>query len=147
MNLRRDGVTKRFSAPGDGVLIEICRDGILRRTFDLFWSAKVRKALGQVDGLVLDRQARHFADDGFSELGNPMASESRSRDGDVNGADHARMPIFFATLLKISNARSSISPVCVAVTIVRIRALPSGTVGKPIPVASNPRSNSAAEKA
>ena len=31
--------------------------------------------------------------------------------------------------------------------MVRIRAFPSGTVGKPMPVASNPSSNSAREKA
>ena len=29
---------------------------------------KIGKALGQIDGVVLHGQARHFADDGFGEL-------------------------------------------------------------------------------
>src|SRR6185295_10368908 len=50
-------------------------------------------------------------------------------------------PIFLPTLANAASARSSSSRVCVAVTMVRTRALPSGTVGNPMPVASTPSSN------
>ena len=64
-----DGVAQRLRAPGDGVLIDRRRQW-LRCAARLYFdgSGKVRKALRQIDGLVLKGQARHFADYGFSEL-------------------------------------------------------------------------------
>ncbi len=47
----------------------------------------------------------------------------------------ARMFMRFATRVRISIARSRTSRECAAVTMVRTRALPSGTVGEPMPVA------------
>ena len=44
-----------------------------------------------------------------------------------------------------SRAKVRSSRVCVAVTIVRTRALPCGTVGKPMPCANTPSSNSRSE--
>jgi hypothetical protein len=88
--------------------------------------------------------------DRLGEFGRPPAAESGAPLGDLDRPNrrldrHWKIPIFFATLVRISPARSSISRVCVAVTIVRMRAFPSGTVGKPIPVARSPFSNSASE--
>ena len=56
------------------------------------------------------------------------------------------MPIFLATVVMISRARSIWARVCSLVMMVRMRALPSGTVGKAMPVAITPASKSAREK-
>ena len=52
-----------------------------------------------------------------------------------------RLPAF----RNVSKARSNCSRVWVAATMVRTRAWPFGTVGKPMPVARTPPSNSARE--
>src|ERR1017187_4863610 len=50
----------------------------------------------------------------------------------------SRIPSFFPTLRNTSSAVSSSAFVCVDATIVRTRAFPLATVGKPMPVASTP---------
>src|ERR1035437_970620 len=52
------------------------------------------------------------------------------------------IPSFFPTCRNTSSAVSSSAFVCVDATIVRTRALPLATVGKPMPVASTPPANS-----
>ena len=63
-----DRVAQRLRAPGDGVLIVVGGDGRARRFLDFGGRGKIRKALRQIDGLVLHGQARHFADHRFGEL-------------------------------------------------------------------------------
>jgi len=63
-----DGVAQGFRAPGDGVLIDVVGDGLARGFLDFFGRGKIGKSLGKINGVVLQRQARHFANDGFGEL-------------------------------------------------------------------------------
>ena len=58
---------------------------------------------------------------------------------------YTTIPILFPTRFKTSSACCNSSCVCVAVTIVRIRAFPSGTVGNAIPVPITPSLNSSRE--
>ena len=63
-----DGVAQGLRAPGDGVLIDVVGDGLARGFLDFGGRGKIGKTLGEIDGVVLQRQARHFADDGLGEL-------------------------------------------------------------------------------
>ena len=67
--------------------------------------------------------------------------------GRCNSGVYPRIPIFFPTRCNTPSACCSTSFVCVAVMMVRIRALPSGTVGKAMPVPSTPSLNNSREKA
>src|SRR5687767_10878639 len=60
-------------------------------------------------------------------------------------AAHRRIPSSPPTRAKQFRANCSSSRVCVAVTIVRTRAFPRATVGKPMPWAKTPSSNSRSE--
>ena len=59
---------RRLGAPGDGVLIDVVRDGLAGGFFDFFGGGEIGKTLGKIYGVVLHGEARHFADDGFGEL-------------------------------------------------------------------------------
>src|SRR5438034_499709 len=63
-----DGIPQRFCAPGDGVLIDVLGDGLPRGFLDFFGRRKIGEALREIHRVMLHRQARHFADDGFGEL-------------------------------------------------------------------------------
>ena len=65
---RGDGIAKRFGAPGDGVLIQVRFDGFLRGALHFGGRGKIREALGEIDGVVLQGQPRHFADHRLGEL-------------------------------------------------------------------------------
>ena len=69
-----------------------------------------------------------------------------TRAAEVQSLALGTIPIRFPTLFNTSSACCSSSFVCVAVMIVRMRALPSGTVGKAMPVPSTPSLNSSREK-
>ena len=68
-----DGVAQRFRAPGDGVLIDVRGDGVLRGALDFRGRGKIGKALREIDGAVLQREARHLANHGFGELRSAFA--------------------------------------------------------------------------
>ena len=63
-----DGVAQRFRAPGDRVLIDVVGDGLAGGFLDFCGRGEIRESLREIDGVVLQRQARHFADDGLGEL-------------------------------------------------------------------------------
>jgi hypothetical protein len=63
-----DGVAQGLGAPGDGVLIDIVGDSLACCFFNFHGSGEIGKALGEIDGVVLEGEAGHFADDGFGEL-------------------------------------------------------------------------------
>src|SRR5215470_7649152 len=48
--------------PGDRVLVEVCLDGGERGLLNLCWRRKVGESLGQVDGVVLQREPGHLPD-------------------------------------------------------------------------------------
>ena len=76
-----DGVAQWLGAPGDCVLIDVVGDGLASGFLDFLGCGEIRKTLGKIDGIVLHRQARHFADHRFGELfgfgGNHTAGNSR----------------------------------------------------------------------
>ncbi len=63
-----DGIAEFFPAPGDSVLIDVHGNGLPRRLFDFLRRGEIGKALREIDGAVLQRQPRHFANHGFGEL-------------------------------------------------------------------------------
>ncbi len=67
LKFARDGIAQFLGAPGDGVLIDVVRDGLARRFLYFGGGRKIGKALRHVHGVVLLREARHFADHGFGE--------------------------------------------------------------------------------
>ena len=71
-------------APGDGVLVEATLDGLDRGLDDLGRRAEVGKALAEVDGIVLDGQSGHLADDRFSDVVKTMGG-LHGRGEDENG--------------------------------------------------------------
>src|SRR5437763_2257630 len=62
-----DGLTEWLKSPGDGVLIDIGRDRLLRGQLHGSGCAKVRESLRQVDGSVLMRKSGHFPYDRLLE--------------------------------------------------------------------------------
>ncbi len=64
---RGNGVAKLFRAPGDGVLVDVRGNRVLRGALDFGGRGKIGKALREIDGAVLQGQARHFADHRFGE--------------------------------------------------------------------------------
>ena len=76
--LRGDGVAKRLRAPGDGVLIDVGFDGFDGGSLYDFGGGEIGVALREIHGVVLKRQARHFADDTFVEAGGAFAAEARA---------------------------------------------------------------------
>ena len=88
-----DGVAKRLRAPGDRVLIDVRGDGFLRGALDFGGSGKIGKALRKIDGVVLQREARHFADHRFGELlGLRGESGASGRRGPGFCGIHFRVP-------------------------------------------------------
>ena len=54
---RGDGIAKRFRAPGDGVLIHVRFNGLLRGALHFGGRGKIREALREIDGVVLQAPA------------------------------------------------------------------------------------------
>ncbi len=52
--------------------------------FDLFGSAEVGKTLREIDGVVAQREAGHFADHRFSETGGALAAEGLTGGLDIH---------------------------------------------------------------
>ena len=67
-HLTRDGVAQVFGTPGDGILIHVGCDCLLRGLFDLCGGGEVGKALRKIDRAMQHGLAGHFADDGFGEV-------------------------------------------------------------------------------
>jgi hypothetical protein len=63
-----DRVAQSFSAPGDGVLVDVVGDGLARGFLDLGGGGEVRESLRKIDGVVFECEARHFANDGLGEF-------------------------------------------------------------------------------
>ena len=68
LHLAGDGVAQALRSPGDGVLVDVGGDGLLRGSLDLGGRGEIGESLGQVDGAVLHGLARHLADDGLGEV-------------------------------------------------------------------------------
>src|ERR1039458_2492467 len=79
------------------------------------------------------------------DAGQKSGKHRRPRPPALPVGAYPRVPNFFPTFWKTSSAWSSSGLVWVAVTMVRTRALPFGTVGKPMPVASTPSAKSSRE--
>ena len=62
-----DGVAQGFRSPGDGVLIDVLGDGFLGGALDFLGRGKIGKTLREIDGAMLEREARHLANDGLGE--------------------------------------------------------------------------------
>src|SRR5215472_3427006 len=82
-----DRVAEGLGAPGDWVLVEVRVDGVLRCPLDILRGAEIGKPLGQVDGAAFHRQAGHFTDYRFGELGGPATLETQSPVSDLYRAD------------------------------------------------------------
>jgi hypothetical protein len=78
-----DGVAERLGAPGDGVLIDVVGDGLAGGFFDFEGRGEVGETLGEIDGVVLEGEAGHFADYGFGELFGLGGKHAAGDVGDV----------------------------------------------------------------
>ena len=65
--LSRQGFAEVLCAPGDGVLMEVLMGHLRQPVQNLLGRLEVGKALGQVDGVVLERDPSHPADDGIGK--------------------------------------------------------------------------------
>ena len=72
---------KVLGAPGDGVLIDVGSNRVLRRPLDLRRSRKIREALRQIDGAMHHGLARHLANHRFSEVRDFVAKKRFRVDG------------------------------------------------------------------
>src|SRR6266436_5181527 len=63
-----DSVAQRLRTPGDGVLVDVVGNGLPRCFLDFRGRGEIRETLRKVDGVVLQRQPRHFANHRFGEL-------------------------------------------------------------------------------
>src|SRR6202000_2804110 len=77
--LPRDGSAKRLCAPGDGILIVIRFNSFNRRPFEIDRRGEIRESLRQVDGAMLDCQARHLADYRLREPRGSFAVKALAR--------------------------------------------------------------------
>ena len=49
-------------------MIDVVGNGLARGLLDFLGRGEIGKTLGKINGVVLQRQSRHFANDGFGEL-------------------------------------------------------------------------------
>jgi hypothetical protein len=78
-----NSVAQRLGAPGDRILIDIVGNSLSSGFLYLLRRSEIWETLGQIHGVVLHRQPRHFADHRFGELlgfgGNHAAGNLRHR--------------------------------------------------------------------
>src|SRR6185312_11409718 len=79
----RDGVAERFSTPGNRVLVNIGFNRFARGALHFRRGGEIGKALGEINGPVVQGQSRHLTDDGFFELSGAGALKTGGKHGQL----------------------------------------------------------------
>ena len=83
LHLPGNRIAQTLRAPGDGVLIHVGGDRLLRGPLDLCGRGKIGKSLRQIDGVILHRLPRHLANHRLGKMLNLVGEKVLGMGGNL----------------------------------------------------------------